>query len=93
MTKEKVKIINDLIKIDKTGKLSLFMYALRKDKVGATVLKKKVDQKLKGFSFNLDFNEVKKFFTTNKEKEQEVKQEQLEKKLEKLIEHYMTHGI
>jgi|21_taG_2_1085346.scaffolds.fasta_scaffold01559_6 curved DNA-binding protein CbpA len=71
MDKEKIKIINDLIKIDQTGGLSLFMYALQKDGIGATALKKKIDQKLKGLSFNLDFNEMKKFYKTKEKEPQE----------------------
>ena len=72
LDKEKLKIINNLIKIDQSGGLSNFMYALQKDKIGATILKKRIDQKLKGISFNLDFNEIKKFYRT-KEKDPQQK--------------------
>ena len=90
LDKEKLIIINKLIKLDKTGGLSTFMYALKKDATGAKYLKSLLDQKLKGISFNLDLGQIRKFYMGKEEEEQEI-QERLQKKLETIIEHYINH--
>jgi len=90
LDKEKLIIINKLIKLDKTGGLSIFMYALRKDATGAKYLKRLIDQKLKGISFNLDLSQIRKFYMGKEEEEQEV-QERLQTKLETIIENYINN--
>ena len=90
LDKEKLTMINKLIKLDKTGGLSIFMYALKKDATGAKYLKSLLDQKLKGISFNLDLGQIRKFYMDKEEEEQEI-QEKLQKKLETIIEHYINH--
>jgi siroheme synthase (precorrin-2 oxidase/ferrochelatase) len=90
--KQKLDNINRLIKIDRTGGLSIMINAIKKDNIGAKKLKSLISKYLpKDISFNLNFKEIKKFF--EKSKKEEPKQEQLERKIEQIIEHYLNNRM